>query len=210
MAISYPRPFLTHTGVAGITIRAVNQTAMTMSPFTYKQQIHTHTGKRWEAEVQLPALKYDDAEDWIAWLLSLNGMSGSFLMGDPNRATPRGSAGTAAGTPVVNGADQTGSSLSIDGLPASVTGYLKAGDYIQLGAGASANLFKVVVDVDTNSSGEATLDLWPNILTAPSDNAVVIVTSAKGRWRLNSGQQDWSINNASIYGITFACVQVVP
>jgi len=39
---------------------------------------------------------------------------------------------------------------------------------------------------------------------------VVIVTSATGRWRLNSGQQDWSINNASIYGITFACVQVVP
>lgn len=210
MAISYPRAFLTHTGVSSITIRAVNQTAMTMSPFTYKQQIHTHTGKRWEAEVQLPPLKYDDAEDWIAWLLSLNGMSGSFLMGDPNRATPRGSAATTAGTPVVNGADQTGSSLSIDGLPTSVTGYLKAGDYIQLGAGSTATLYKVVTDVDTNSSGEATLDLWPNILTAPSDNAVVIVTSAKGRWRLNSGQQDWSINNASIYGITFACVQVVP
>jgi hypothetical protein len=210
MAISYPRPFLTHTGVAGITIRAVNQTAMTMSPFTYKQQIHTHTGKRWEAEVQLPPMKYDDAEQWIAWLLSLNGMSGSFLMGDPNRATPRGSAATAAGTPVVNGANQTGSSLAIDGLPASATGYLKAGDYIQLGSGATATLYKVVVDVDTNSSGEATLDLWPNIVTAPTDGATVVVINTAGRWRLNSGQQDWSINAASIYGVTFACIQVVP
>ncbi len=210
MAISYPRALPSHTGLMNVTLRAVNQTAMTISPFTYKQQIHTHTGKRWEAEVQLPAMRRTNAEQWIAWLLSLNGMSGSFVMGDPLGCTPRGSAGTTAGTPVVNGADQTGSSLSIDGLPTSVTGYLKAGDYIQLGAGSTASLYKVVTDVDTNSSGEATLDLWPNIVTAPSDNAVVIVTSATGRWRLNSGQQDWSINSASVYGITFACVQVVP
>lgn len=210
MAITYPRPLPTSIGIASITLRAVNQTAMTMSPFTYKQQIHTHVGKRWEAEVQIPPVRADLAEDWIAWLLSLNGMSGSFLMGDPNRTTPRGSAGTTAGTPVVNGANQTGSSLAIDGLPASATGYLKAGDYIQLGSGATATLYKVVVDVDTNSSGEATLDLWPNIVTAPTDGATVVVTDTVGRWRLNSGQQEWSIDNASFYGITFACVQVVP
>lgn len=210
MAITYPRPFPTVTGIANITLRAVNQTAMTMSPFTYKQQIHNHAGKRWEAEVQLPPMRYENAEEWIAWLLSLNGRAGTFTMGDPNRASARGSASTTAGTPVVNGSDQTGASLSIDGLPASATGYLKAGDYIQLGSASTASLYKVLTDVDTNASGEATLDLWPNILTAPSDNATVIVDSAVGRWRLNSGEQDWSINNASIYGITFAAVQVVP
>ena len=42
MAISYPRDLPTATGIANITLRAVNQTAMTMSPFTYKQQIHNH------------------------------------------------------------------------------------------------------------------------------------------------------------------------
>ena len=210
MAITYPRPFPTVTGIANITLRAVNQTAMTMSPFTYKQQIHNHAGKRWEAEVQLPAMNYANAEEWIAWLLSLNGRAGTFTMGDPNRASARGSASATAGTPVVNGSDQTGASLSIDGLPASATGYLKAGDYIQLGSASTASLYKVLTDVDTNASGEATLDLWPNILTAPSDNATVIVDSAVGRWRLNSGEQDWSINNAAIYGITFAAVQVLP
>jgi len=210
MAISYPRALPTSIGIASITLRSVNQTAMTMSPFTYKQQIHTHVGQRWESEVQIPPVKEDLAEEWIAWLLSLRGMSGSFLMGDPNRATPRGSASTTVGTPVVNGAGQVGNSLAIDGLPASTTGYLKAGDYIQLGAGSSAGLYKVLLDVDTNSSGQASLDLWPNIVTAPADGATVIVTDTVGRWRLNSGQQEWSIDNASFYGITFACVQVVP
>jgi hypothetical protein len=106
MAISYPRDLPTNIGFAQVTLRAVNQTAMTMSPFTYKQQIYNHSGQRWEAECQVPPLKRDDAEEWIAWLLSMNGRAGTFLMGDPLGDTARGTLG---GTPVVNGADQVGS-----------------------------------------------------------------------------------------------------
>ena len=206
MAISYPRTLPSHTGIAGITLRAVNQTAMTMSPFTYKQQIHNHSGQRWEAEVQLPPMKYENAEQWIAWLLSLNGRSGTFLMGDPLRAAPRGSVG---GTPVVNGASQVGSSLTIDGCATSITGWIKAGDYIQLGAASTATLHKILQDVNTNSSGQASLDIWPSIRTAPEDGDTVITSSCVGRFRLNSGGQDWSINNAAIYGITFAAIEAI-
>ena len=210
MAISYPRNLPTVTGISSITLRAVNQTAMTMSPFTYKQQVHNHSGQRWEAEVQLPSLKCENAEEWISFLLSLNGRAGTFLMGDPNRATPRGSASTAPGSPVINGASQTGSSIAIDGLPVSATGYLKAGDYVQFGSASTATLHKVLTQINTNSSGQATLDIWPNVVAASADGATVVVTSAKGRWRLNSGQQDWSIDKSSFYGITFAAVQVIP
>ncbi len=210
MAISYPRDLPTVTGISSITLRAVNQTAMTSSPFTYKQQIHNHSGQRWEAEAQLPVMKYEKAEEWTAWLLSLNGRAGTFLMGDPNRATPRGSASTAPGSPVINGASQTGSSIAIDGLPASATGYLKAGDYVQFGSASTATLHKVLTQIDTNSSGQATLDIWPNVVSASADGSTVVVTNARGRWRLNSGQQDWSIDRSALYGITFAAVQVIP
>jgi hypothetical protein len=210
MAISYPRDLPTVTGISSITLRAVNQTAMTSSPFTYKQQIHNHSGQCWEAEVQLPVMKYEKAEEWTAWLLSLNGRAGTFLMGDPNRATPRGSASSAPGSPAINGASQTGSSIAIDGLPASATGYLKAGDYVQFGSASTATLHKVLTQIDTNASGQATLDIWPNVVSASADGSTVVVTNARGRWRLNSGQQDWSIDNSSLYGITFAAVQVIP
>lgn len=206
MAITYPLTLPTNIGFSSLTLRAVNQTAMTMSPFTYKQQVHNHSGQRWEAELQLPPMKYEDAEVWLAWLLSLNGRAGTFLMGDPNRATARG---TPTGTPLVKGAGQTGSSLTIDGCTASTSGWLKAGDYIQLGTGASATLHKVLQDVDVGTNGEGELDLWPSIRTAPADNSTVIVSNTVGRWRLNSGQQDWSINNASFYGITFAAVEAI-
>jgi hypothetical protein len=202
MAITYPLTLPSHTGVASITLRAVNQTAIGSSPFTYEQQVFNHQGKRWEAEVQLPAMKRDDAEQWVAWLLSLKGQYGTFELGDPNGGTPRGAVG---GSPVVAGSLQTGGSLDIDGCTADVTGWLKAGDYVQVGT----QLYKVLQDVDTNSSGEATLELWPNIRTAPADNATVITTNPVGRFRLNSGAQDWSIDTASIYGITFAATEAI-
>lgn len=206
MAIVYPLALPSHTGQASITLRAVNQTAMSMSPFTYKQQIHNHAGQRWEAEIQLPAMQRADAEQWLAWLLSLNGRAGTFLMGDPLGATPRGALG---GTPLVNGANQTGSSLTIDGCTANVTGWLKAGDYIQLGSASTATLHKVLQDANTNGSGQVTLDLWPSIRTAPADNSTVVTNNCVGRFRLNSGEQDWSIKTASIYGITFAAVEAI-
>jgi hypothetical protein len=206
MAISYPRVLPTNIGFAQITLRAVNQTSTTMSPFTYKQQIYNHTGQRWEAECQIPPLKRDDAEEWIAWLLSMKGQGGTFLLGDPLGATARGTLG---GTPVVNGAAQIGGSLDIDGCTVSVTNWLKAGDYIQLGSASTATLHKILQNVNTNASGQATLDIWPSMRTAPTDGATVITSNAVGRFRLNSGQQDWSINNISSYGITFAAVEAI-
>ena len=206
MAISYPRDLPTNIGFAQVTLRAVNQTAMTMSPFTYKQQIYNHSGQRWEAECQVPPLKRDDAEEWIAWLLSMNGRAGTFLMGDPLGDTARGTLG---GTPVVNGADQVGGSLSIDGCSNNITNWLKAGDYLQLGSGSTATLHKVLQNVNTDGSGQASLDLWPYMRTAPVDGSIVITSNAVGRFRLNSGEQDWTINNISSYGITFAAVEAI-
>ena len=206
MAISYPRDLPTNIGFAQVTLRAVNQTAMTMSRFTYKQQIYNHSGQRWEAECQVPPLKRDDAEEWIAWLLSLNGRAGTFLMGDPLGDTARGTLG---GTPVVNGADQVGNSLTIDGCSNSITNWLKAGDYVQLGSASTATLHKILQSVNTNASGQATLDIWPSMRTAPSDGSTIVTSNAVGRFRLNSGQQDWTINNISSYGITFAAVEAI-
>lgn len=206
MAISYPRALPTHTGIRGITLRAVNVTAMSESAFSLRQQIYKHSGERWEAEVSLPPMKRADAEQWIAWLLSMRGREGTFLLGDPLGGTPRGSAG---GTPLVNGASQTGDSITIDGCTASQTGWMKAGDYIQLGSGASASLHKVLQDADSNGAGQITLDIWPSIRNAPANDATVVKSNAKGLFRLSSSQTDWSINEMSVFGIVFPAVEAI-
>lgn len=209
MAITYPLSLPTVSGIRSIVLRTKNSVGISQSPFTFKQQVVSYGGQYWEADIELPVMSRDEAEEWVSFLVQLKGFEGTFLLGDPSGATPRGSASSAPGTPVVNGASQTGGSLSIDGLPASATGYLKAGDYIQLGGGSGATLHKVLKDVDSNTSGEATLDVYPSIRTAPSDNASVIVSNAKGVFRLSSNDTQWSINEITHYGITFGAQEAV-
>ena len=206
MAITFPRALPTHTGIRSVTLRAVNVTAASESVFTLRQQIFKHTGERWEAEITLPPMERADAEPWLGWLLSMRGREGTFLLGDPRAATPRGSAG---GTPLVYGASQVGDSLSVDGCTVSQTGWLKAGDYIQLSSGAGASLHKVLDDANSSAAGVVQLDIWPAITTAPGDNTTVVTTSAKGVFRLSSSSQDWSNDDLAHYGIVFAAVQVI-
>ena len=206
MAITYPLTLPSHKKPSNITFRAVNTVGITQSPFTYAQQAVAHSGQRWECDVTLPQMSRADAEQWIAFLVSLRGQFGTFTLGDPTGASPRGSAG---GTPLVNGASQTGGTLNIDGCTASQTGWLKAGDYIQLGTAGTATLHKVLADADSNGSGEVSLDIWPYIRTAPANDATVVVTNTVGRFRLASNQQNWNINEASIFGMTFGGVEAI-
>tara|TARA_R100000231_G_scaffold2990_2_gene5489 strand:+ start:1252 stop:1881 length:630 start_codon:yes stop_codon:yes gene_type:complete len=207
MAITYPLSTPTNKTIASITLVARNVIGVSTSPFNFKQQVYQYSGQRWEADITLPRMAREDAEQWVAFLMSLYGQKGTFLLGDPLGGTARGSASTAAGTPVVNGASQTGGTLNIDGLPASATGYLKAGDYIQLGSAATSQLYKVLADADSNGSGEASLDIYPNLRSSPADGATVVVSNAKGLFRLASNETSWNINNLAFYGITFGAVE---
>ena len=209
MAETYPLTFPTQTGVAAVEFTATDVVSVSQSPFTFSQQVVRHAGARWSATISIPPVKRSDSEYWNSFLLRLRGQFGTFLLGDPNGATPRGSAASAAGTPVVNGASQTGNELAIDGLPASAVGYLRAGDYIQLGSGATARLYKVLEDVDTNGSGQATLNLWPDLRSSPADNATVVVSGAQGVFRLATNDATWTINNAGFYSISFAAVEAL-
>lgn len=209
MAETYPLSLPTHTGIASVTWTSENTVAITESPFTYSQQVVKHAGQRWSGTFVLPRMNRDDADYWNAFLLRLDGSYGTFLLGDPLAATPRGSAASSPGTPVVNGGSQTGNELSIDGLPVSATGYLKAGDYIQVGSGVSSRLHRVLQDVDTNASGEATLNLWPDLRTSPVDGSSIAVSNAKGVFRLSTSNTDYTISSDSFYTLSFSFVEAL-
>jgi hypothetical protein len=208
MAISYPLALPTHTGIAQIELRATNAVAYSRSPFTFAGQAHAYAGKAWQADVTLPSMKREDAERWVAWLISLKGQLGTFYLGDPAATTPLGSARD-TDTILVDGAVSSGDTIAIDSAPASQTDYLKAGDYMEIGTGVNRQLFKVLNDVDTDGTGSATVDVWPNVRTSIADGAAVTVQSSQGIFRLASNEQSFSINEASIYGITFGAIEAV-
>ena len=190
-------------------MRARSNIAVTQSPFTYKQQVMKFPGTAWEIDVSLKAMKRDEAEEWIAFFLKLNGRYGTFYASDPNGLTARGSASTTPGLPVVNGANQTGEELDVSGLPVSTTGYLKAGDYIQLGSGSQSKLYKVLEDVSSDASGEATMSVYPDIQISPANGSSVVVDNAQGVFRLSSNETDWNIQTNLFYGLTFGAVEAI-
>lgn len=195
MAISYPLDTPTTIGIESIELRAVNAVAVSQSPFTYKQQVISHQGQIWSASVSIPSVRRDLAADWKAMLVALKGPVGTFLLGDPDYVTPRG---TIEGSPTLSGTAGD-STVSI-----TMTGTLLAGDYIQLGTSSAARLHQVLVDQD----GSGDLEIWPNLRNTYSGETV-IYSSPKGVFRLGNSTTAWSINNASFYGISFDAIEAL-
>lgn len=204
MPISYPISLPASPTARSITIRQRSVVAVDASSFTLQAQSYAWSGQMWMADVQLPPMTRANAEAWAAALASLNGREGSFLLGDTANTSPRG---TATGTPLVNGAGQTGYDLATDGWTPNITGILRAGDWLQLGSGSTARLYKVMQDANSNGTGQATLTLWPRLRSSPADNAAITVSSPKGRFMLAMDGAEWSIDEAKIYGLSFTAME---
>lgn len=192
MAISYPVSTPTDIGIADIQLSATNAVAVSKSPFTFATQVHAYSGEMWSASVTIPTVRKDLAEPWVAFLLSLRGQYGTFLLGDPNRTSPQGTATSATIT----------GSLGDRSVTVAMTGTLKAGDYFQLGSGSSARLHKVLVD----QSGNGTLEIWP-ALRDDYTTASATLTNAKGVFRLASNSTQWGIGSSSAYSIQFDAME---
>ena len=194
MAITYPLTTPTSIGIESIEIRAANAVAISQSPFTYQQQVISHQGQSWSASVTVAPSRRDLAAPWKAMLLALKGPVGTFLLGDPDYATPQGTVSSC----VLSGT--AGDST----VTVVMTGSLLAGDYIQLGAGSSAKLHQVLVD----QTGDGNLEIWP-ALRSTYTSSTVVLSNPKGVFRLSNSTTSYAINNTSLYGISFEAVEVI-
>jgi len=203
MAISYP---LTPPGTPvpqSVSLRPTATTGLSISPYTSQAQVYQYQGQVWQMDVRLPPMRRAEAEDWIAFLLSLNGRYGTFTYGDPTSNVPRG---TVPGTPLVDGASQTGMVLHTKGWTAAQTGILLAGDYIQIGT----RLYRVLADADSDGSGLADLDIWPRLRTSPADNDAITTSNCTGTWRMLSDEMPFNPGGPNgFYDIQFSCVEAI-
>ena len=203
MALTYPLNLPSSPSPRSVVIRARSVVGIAVSPFSMAQQIYAHQGDCWEMDIELPPMQRAAAADWQAFFLGLNGMEGTFLMGDPVNTAARGS--WAGASPLVNGASQTGKTLAVKSCGAGAT--IKAGDWLQLGSGTSAHIHQVVQDATADGSGNATLEIWPRLRSSPADAAAITIASPKGAWRLASNVREYSIDIGQIYGFKFSAIE---
>ena len=209
MAISFPRELPNISEIQNTGTHSRNVIAASTSPFSLIRQVQEHQGQRWEIDFQLVVKDRANMAKWAAWLVSMEGINKTFLSGDPASQIPRGSAQDAPGTPLVDGASQTGDSLSIKGAPNSAPAYLLEGDFIQLGTGSTSRMYMVLEDVSTDGSGDATITIWPNLRSSPADNAAVTVSNAKSVFSLGENVSTWDVQLGHLWVISFTAIEAL-
>lgn len=203
MTISYPLALPASVSTRRVVFKQRSAVGVAQSPWDYSMQMQPHAGQAWIASVEYPMLTEAQAEEMEAFLLSLNGMEGTFLLGDPLRTEPRG---TASGAPLVMGGGQTGRALATDGWTASESGVLLAGDYFQL----QNRLYRVLQDVDADGDGEAVLDIFPRLRESPADNDTLLLNNCVGTFRLASNENViMDVGPDRYYSLSFSAIEAL-
>ena len=203
MTISYPLDFPIAGDVApnDLELRIVNTTAISVSPFTGKEQKQVFANGKWFCEINFPPLTYTEAAPLFGFLASLKGREGTFTLGPQGDSrTPRGTGG---GTPLVDGGSQEGSNVLVsDGWNASET-VLQKGDFISI----DNRLYLVGADVVSDGSGDASIDVFP-ALRSHADNAAIVTTNPKGTWRLeNDVQSVYRLPSNGFYRVRLRAIE---
>ena len=203
MTISYPRTFPTSPKPRKARIIARSIIGTTESIYTFSTQKQEHAGQRWEMDLEMPPMTKADAGQWIAFLVSLNGKQGTVLVPDPDRTAPQG---VGTGTPLVDGASQSGAVLVTNGWTISTTAIMSAGDLIQVGNYS----YMVLVDANSDGSGTATLDIWPDLRSSPANDAAITVNNCKTLMQLATNEMAWSTDELQHYGISLTFIEALP
>lgn len=146
---------------------------------TRKPQLRVTNAVGWSWEETFPPLNLLDPVDAALIATVMDGhQNGTVFQAEhpqsPGSGRPPNGAG--GGTPLVDGASQTGTSLVTDGWPASTTNVVRARDIIQVG-GLNQRLM-VTADASSDAGGAATISVTPAIASgdSPADNAVITVS----------------------------------
>lgn len=176
--------FPTTVGIQSMTMRLRSAVAVSESPFSYDQQTYQHQGVRWEAEITLPPMTRAQAKEYEAFFASLRGMANTFTLANPlHTATAAGGITGSIGDTTINH---------------TISGAV-AGDYFEVN-----DRLYIITEVTSGSS----MKIMPPLRDNCSNNTTDF-TLPVGTWRLATNEIDWSINAASIYGFSFACIEAL-
>ena len=172
-------------GIESMTMRLVSATAITQSPFTFDQQVFAHQGVRWEAEVTLPPMTRAEAKEYEGFFAGLRGMKETFTMYNPLVSI--------AATGTITG------DVGDTRIYENFSGDYAVGDYFS---------YNDTLYIITNRPSVTQVDIMPPLREDVSTGTVDF-TLPNGTWRLASNDIGWSIDRASIYGFSFACIEAI-
>jgi hypothetical protein len=145
----------------------------------------------WGISMEWPAMTRARSAELEALFARLRGQANRLVIWNLGRPGLRGAGG---GTPVVNGAGQTGATINISGLPNNVTGWALPGDFV----GVGGELKMVVASVDSNGSGQAAMTVEPPVRVSPGNGSAIVTSQPTARFMASTDQVEWAYGRPNL------------
>lgn len=165
-------------------LRLVSNTQIFTNPLIGSIRTRAVPGYRWRGRLTWGDLYPPDSAKVESFLTTLRGQENRLMLWNIMRPDIYGLGG---GSPLVNGANQTGDLIVIDGAAHSITNWVLPGDMI----GFDDILVMVKTAANTDGSGNVTVHFEPPMWKSPADNAPVALSMPKGRFVNISNEVSW-------------------
>lgn len=154
-------------------------------------------GAKWVANLTFTNRARTQGRVLAAFMARLSGSAGRFKMSPPDLDQQ----GTFAGSGVVAGASQTGSTLSTSGWAPSQASLARVGDYIEVGG----ELKMITQDASSDGAGAAVLHIAPPLRKSPANASSIETDAPKAVFYLiNDDQAAWQLSAPLVYAVTMA------
>ena len=194
-----------------VVVDIVGNTGLFPSPLIASAQTIDRGGLKWMFTYTWTALRNNSRADLMGTVVALRSQENRLRV--PVYDNPK--QGAYGGTPLVDGASQTGSSIDIKGCDNNVTNWIRKGDYISFIVNAEPELKMCTADASSDGSGLISgLSFEPRLRDSPADSAVIyvedgVLSKPKGIFLLANPKQAWSSRPGEPSKVTSITLQMI-
>lgn len=194
----------TSPGPNGVKITSWTPTRVSTAQ-SGKQQVRSVGAQRFRIELAYQNLPRSNSEPFEAALAALRGQYNTTTLVVPGATdSPQGSW---SGTPLVDGAAQTGRTINLKGFGFGLTGVVKAGDYFTWAG--DLKVYKATSDANSDGFGKAAISIEPAIMTSPADGAAIASSNVAFTVALMADSVDVQLTPPSFRAISASFIERV-
>ena len=194
--------FPTSPAASSVSITSLEPTLVSISQ-NLKRQVRKRGGQRWQLEVEFPPMTRSEFAPIYAFAIKQKGQFETFTYVPPVVST---SQGDTTESPVVDGALTVGaSSATIDGLTASESGIIKAGDFFKFSG--HSKIYMATADMDADGTGHGTLSFAPDLLNAVANDETITFAAVPFTVAFTQNLTQFNTDTTALYGFSMSLIE---
>ena len=195
--------FQTSPAPNSVQVRSFEPTLVSVTN-NLKRQARSRGSQRWLLSVNYAPMTRANFAPLYAFSMKQKGQFDTFTFTPPVISTTQGQSGESA---VVNGALAIGvSSAAIDGLSASTSDILKAGDFFKFSG--HTKVYMATDDMDSNGSGEGTLNFAPALVNAVANDETLTIAAVPFTVAFTQDFTTFDTNASTLFGFSIELAEV--